>query len=110
MKKATLFLGLFYLAWGIWQLFTMIRLSSLYQQFSAEQPQNLYLLPISTLLFGIIFAGSYFINIKNQIIYKLFTILAVAGIVTWIGYVVVSGSIANEKINKIFQETKQLQK
>lgn len=104
MRKATLILGLVYILYGLWLLFSVFRLATLYQEFSTTLPPSSLLLPFGVLGYGIVQILTYFLNFKNKKIYTILFILGLIVVVIWISYVLVAGYIANREMEKFLEE------
>lgn len=104
MRKATLMLGLLYALWSSWQVFTISRVLSLYQQFDAKPPQSPYLLPLVILIFSITCLGTYFVNTKNHMVYKILVFIGISGVITYFVYLGWAGNTANKQVNEMVNE------
>lgn len=104
MRKATLVLGLVYALWGGWQIFTISRLLSLYEQFNAEPPQSPFLLTLAILVFSIICLAAYFMHIKNHVIYKVLVFIGTGGFITYFVYLMWAGNVANKQVYEMINE------
>lgn len=118
MRKVTLALGILYLPWSIWLYITIARVLSYVQKFhaaanlspTAKYPQSAYLMPILIFAMAVIFIGGYFANFKNQVSYKVLAILGALGIIVYLLYIFIGGSIANKKVYEKLNEAGLQQK
>jgi hypothetical protein len=106
MRKAVFLLGLGYLLWGLWQLLSVIRITSLYQGFGTTTPSITFLLPlpVGILSYGIIQVVGYFVNFQNKKIYTVLFILGLGFVVFWVAYTLMVGAVANRRIKMILDE------
>lgn len=114
MRKVTLILGVGYILFGLLQLLSIVRVSSLYQEFDGGLPpvSVLYIFCVlgTFLGYGLVQTIAYFLNFKNKKIYTRLFILGLVFILLWISYLLITGYVANRQMEKLLEEAMQLER
>jgi len=102
MRKSVLILGIVYLIFGVFQIFSFSRLLTMYQELDVVVPLISYLFTSIFPVAGIILLASYFLKLKHKTYTVIFFVFLLLGI-AWFSYISVGSKIVNNKIRNILE-------